>query len=105
FFEFATHYVAQHKDVKWSQETLGRSFQLSEADWGVLRKDMDKDKIAVSDSLMSADKSFMMRQVRAELASATLGNVERYKIVTEDDTQLNGALDLFPRAAELLTDK
>jgi carboxyl-terminal processing protease len=102
FFEFATHYVAQHKDMKWTPDLLGPSFQLSDADWSTLRKDMDKDKVDVSDSLMTADRTFMLRQVRAELASATLGNIERYKIVTEDDTQMNGALDLFPRAAKLM---
>ncbi len=102
FFEFATHYVAQHKDKKWTPEMLGPGFTLTDADWAELRRDMEKDKIAVSDSLMRADKGFMLRQVRSELASATLGNLDRYKIAIEDDTQLNAALELFPRAARLM---
>jgi hypothetical protein len=44
----------------------------------------------------------MMRQVRAELASATLGSLDRYRIAVEDDPQLNAALDLFPRAQKLM---
>ena len=102
FFEFATHYVAQHKGEQWTAEKLGPAFQLNEADWNVLRQDLQKAQIAPSDSLVRADRSFMVRQVRAELASATLGSIDRYRILTEDDSQLNAALDLFPRAARLL---
>jgi hypothetical protein len=52
-----------------------------------------------------ADRPFMLRQVRAELASATptLGQLYRYRILVEDDTQLNAALDLFPRASRLMS--
>ena len=103
FFEFATHYVNTHKDMKWTPEMLGRSFTLSDADWSALRKSMEKQKVTVSDSVWTADRPFMLRQVRAELASATLGQLERYKILVEDDTQLNAALDLFPRASKLMS--
>ena len=37
-----------------------------------------------------------------ELANLALGPTERYKIFTEIDTQLQTALDLFPRAAKLI---
>jgi hypothetical protein len=46
----------------------------------------------------------MLRQVRSELALASnLGQLERYKILIEDDTQLIGALELFPRASKLMS--
>jgi hypothetical protein len=41
--------------------------------------------------------------VRTELAGATLGALDRYKILLEDDPQLNAALDLFPRASALMS--
>jgi hypothetical protein len=44
----------------------------------------------------------MQRQVRAELASATLGSLDRYRIAVEDDQQLNTALGLFPKAQALM---
>jgi len=102
FFEFATHYISGHKDQKWTPQSIGPGFQLNEGDWAALRADMVKDKATISDSLMRADRAFMLRQVRAEIASATLGQTERYRVLTEDDSQLNAALDLFPRAQKLM---
>ena len=103
FFEFATHYVSRHKEMKWTPETLGRSFTLSEADWTELRKTADRLKVAVADSAWTTDRPFLLRQVRAELASATLGALDRYRIIEEDDPQMAAALDLFPRASKLMS--
>jgi hypothetical protein len=44
----------------------------------------------------------MTQQIRAELASATLGSLDRYRILIEDDPQLNAAMNLFPQASKLL---
>ena len=103
FFEFATHYVARHKETKWTTELLGKNFTLSEADWTELRKTADRLKVTVADSAWTTDRPFLLRQVRAELASATLGALERYRIIEEDDPQMAAALDLFPRASKLMS--
>jgi carboxyl-terminal processing protease len=103
FFPFATHYVTTHKDIKWTSQLLSRDFKLTDSDWTLLRQDMVKAKVTLSDSIWTADRPFMLRQVRAELASATLNPTERYRILTEDDTQLSAALDLFPRASKLMS--
>ena len=103
FWEFATRYVHKRKDSKWTQETIGRNFQLNEADWTDLREIMKTRKVAVTDSVWQADRPFMLRQIRAELASNTLGQLERYKVLIEDDTQLNQAIELFPRATKLMS--
>jgi carboxyl-terminal processing protease len=103
FFEFSTHYVATHKDLKWTPETLGKEFALADADWDRLRKVMENRKAVVSDSVWQADRPFMLQQVRAEIASATIGRVERYKILVEDDPQILAAFDLFPQASSLMS--
>ncbi len=103
FFEFATGYVHKHKGEKWTPASFGREFELTTADWQDLRDAMKRREMTVTDSVWTADRSFMLRQARAELASITLGQLERYKILVEDDTQLNAALDLFPRASKLLS--
>ena len=103
FFEWATHWLVGHKGGTWTDSSFGRDFTLSEADWTELRKDADTRKVATaSDSTWKTERPFMQRQVRAELASATLGSLPRYRILVEDDTQLNAALDMFPRASALL---
>lgn len=103
FFEFATHYIAQHKERKWTPADWGRDFQLTPGDWTELRRVMDTRKVALTDSLWTADRPFMLWQTRAEIASATMGSQERYKVITEQDDQLTAALDLFPRASKLLS--
>ena len=102
FFEFATHYVHQHPAVKWTPEMLDKNFALDEAGWDQLRKEMDKEKVALTDSVWKADHGFMLRQVRAEIAGATLTPTDRYRILEEEDSQLIAALDLFPQAARLM---
>jgi len=103
FFEFATKYVAAHKDQKWTPALLGPNFTLEEADWEQIRQIMENRQATVSDSVWQADRPFMLQQVRAEIASATIGRVERYKILVEDDPQIRAAIDLFPQASSLMS--
>ena len=106
FWEFATRYIHEHKDAQWTPQSFGKDFQLSAADWDSLRKAMEDRKVAVSDSVWKADRPFMLHQVRMELANLALkvdAPLERYKIFTEIDTQLQAALELFPRASKLLS--
>jgi len=106
FFPFAAHYVTiAHKDQKWTEASFGRDFRLSEAEWAELRRTMEQQqKVTVGDSVWTADREFILRQLRADLAtSANLGRTVRYRILTEDDTQLNAALELFPQATRLMT--
>jgi carboxyl-terminal processing protease len=102
-WELATKYVNRHRNEKWTPEKVGPGFQLSESDWADLRKIMENRKVVVSDSVWTADRPFMLRQVRMEIANETLGSLERYKILEEEDTQVKAALDLFPRASKLMS--
>ena len=101
-FEFATHWVTKHPGETWTSASFDNRFTLSLADWQKLRDIVDAKKITISDSTWTAERPFVVRQVRAELASATLGSLDRYRIAVEDDSQLNAALDLFPRAQKLM---
>jgi carboxyl-terminal processing protease len=103
FFAFATHWISKEPGRKWTPSALEKSFTLTDGQWTELHGVMDREKVALTDSVWTAERPFMLRQVRAELASATLGTQERYKILVEDDTQLQSALELFPRASKLLS--
>lgn len=103
FFEFATHYIAQRRAEKWTPQSVGTSFKLTDADWQALRAVAVKRKATVSDSVWTADRDFMTQQVRAEIAAASMNQTERYKILIEDDPQLLQALELFPQASKLMS--
>lgn len=104
-FEFATHHwLRQHGKDKLTPATFDTRFTLSDAEWSALRGVLAAKKVEMNDSTFTAEKDFMLHQVRAELASAQFGSLERYKIAVEDDPQLNAALELFPRAQKLMAD-
>jgi carboxyl-terminal processing protease len=102
-WEFATKYMHRHRNEKWTPQSFGPDFKLVDTDWADLKKIMANRKVEVSDSVMVADRPFMMRQIRMELANEAFGSLERYKILIEQDTQLSSALELFPRASKLMT--
>jgi carboxyl-terminal processing protease len=101
FSNFAKHYVSQHAGVKWTAEELGPSFQLSDAEWTELRHHMEEEGFSVSDSLLSTMRPFIMCQVRSEVAGAALSSLDRYRILAEEDKEIEAALGLVSRAAEL----
>jgi carboxyl-terminal processing protease len=101
-FEFATHWLAQRRDRQWTAEDFGPSFTLVPADWEKVHEIVDNRQVTMADSTWDKERPFLTRQIRAELASATLGPLARYRVLIEDDSQLNTALDLFPRATALL---
>ncbi len=104
FFEFATHYLTRHKAETFTPGSFARGFSLPSEEWGKLREAMVARKVTISDSVWTADRPFMLLQVRAELASAALkSSPEAYKIRVEDDSQLQQALELFPQAARLMS--
>jgi hypothetical protein len=105
FFPFSAEYVnARHKGTKWSDASFGKDFNLTDKEWAELRRSMAEQGVSLSDSLWTGDRPFILRQLRADLAtSATLGPTVRYKILTEDDDQLNAALGLFPQASKLMS--
>ncbi|NOT34715.1 MAG: S41 family peptidase [Candidatus Eisenbacteria bacterium] len=102
-FEWGTHWMNAHKNQKWTSDSFNRSFALKDNEWGDLKRVAEKRKVTMTDSTWTADRDFVLQQVRAELASQSLGALERYKILVEDDPQLLQAIELFPRASALLS--
>ncbi len=102
FFEWTTHYLAARKGARWTPESFGKEFKLTPADWDDFAKVMKKREVTSSDSVLAADREFIERRLRAEVAGNLWGSQESYRIIEEDDPQLEGALQLFPQASELL---
>jgi hypothetical protein len=105
FFAWATHYVGvAHKGQAWTEASFGPGFTLGPGEEVELRHAMAERGVTVSDSLWRADHDFILRQLRADLATAAgLGPTARYRILVEDDAQLNAVLGLFPQASRLMS--
>jgi len=103
FFDYANARVQQAKGVKWTPAMLSRAnFTLDAAGWNGLREAIASKGVKMNDSTWTAEKPFVLHQLRTELAAQTLGSLERYRIAVEDDTQLAEALKLFPKADALM---
>jgi carboxyl-terminal processing protease len=103
FFDYANHMVTAKKDGTWKPELLARDkFKLDDGQWKTLREAIDKKGVKMDDSTWTAEKPFVLHQLRGEIAQQSMGGLERYKIATEEDTQLARALELFPQAQKLV---
>ncbi len=103
FFEYANHMVTQRKETAWKPEMLGRDrFKLDDGQWKGLREAIASKGVKMDDSTWTAEKPFVLHQLRGELAQQTMGSLERYKIGVEEDTQLARTLELFPQAQKLV---
>jgi carboxyl-terminal processing protease len=105
FFAYATDYVnVYHKDRTWTEESFGEDFGLGDEEWSELRRSMAEQGVSLTDSVWQVDRLFILQQLRADLATAAnLGQLARYKVLIEDDDQLNAALELFPQAVKLMS--
>jgi hypothetical protein len=103
FFDYANARVQKSGVAKWTPAMLAKgAFTLDDASWSELRDAIQSKGVKMNDSTWTAEKPFVLHQLRIELASQTLGSLERYRIAVEDDTQLAEALRLFPRADALV---
>lgn len=48
------------------------------------------------------NREFALRQIKAEIFNAAFGQEERHRVLSSGDTQIREAMNLFPRAEELL---
>jgi len=101
FFDFANEIVIKRND--WKPEALSKDkFKFDDPQWKKLRDSIAGKGVKMDDSTWTAEKPFVMLQLRAEIAQQSMGSLERYKINVEEDTQLAKALELFPQAQKLV---
>jgi len=103
-FAFAVEYVSEHADItsdfKVDDKTFAR-FQSFLAEREKIEEYLGVFELTLSDSLTSANRDFINRGIRRELARRLEGPEAAYKVAIEADTQLHEALDLFRQAKDL----
>jgi len=101
FFDYANEIVIKRND--WKPEALAKDkFKLDEPQWKKLREAIAGKGVKLDDSTWTAEKPFVLHQLRAEIAAQAMGSLERYKINIEEDVQLAKSLELFPQAQKLV---
>ncbi len=102
-FSYANHYAATHQ--------IARDFKVDDAVLSDFRTFLDtrekfpdylkEYKLSNPDSLFAANREYIERGIRREVMRRGFGAQEAYKVASEDDPQLQHALDLFKKARTL----
>lgn len=103
FFNFGVEYAAGHAgiDRAW-QPAPGLVAEFER--WLVAHQVDNPDEIAKG-LAGEADRAFALRQIRAEALASKFGVQASHQVLAEGDAQIQAALGLFPKAAELLAQR
>jgi carboxyl-terminal processing protease len=93
FFNFAKHYVIDHKVVS--------DFQVDEPALQSFRRFMDDQKIPFTEADLLENSEWVKSNIKAELFINEFGQQEGLRVHAETDPNVLKALDLMPKAKEL----
>src|ERR1022692_1714455 len=93
FFNFAKHYVINHK--------VTQNFQVDDAVMQEFRKFLDSQQIPYTEAELSENADWVRSNIKAELFVNEFGQQEGLKAHTESDPAVQKALDLLPKAKDL----
>ena len=93
FFNFAKHYVINHK--------VTQSFQVDDAVMQEFRKFLDSQQIPYTEAELAENNDWVRSNIKAELFVNEFGQQEGLIVHTEDDPAVMKALELLPKAKEL----
>ncbi|MGA9565355.1 MAG: S41 family peptidase [Candidatus Korobacteraceae bacterium] len=93
FFNFAKHYVINHK--------VTESFQVDDAVMQEFRKYLESQQIPYTEAELSENNDWVRSNIKAELFVNEFGQQEGLIVHTEDDPAVMKALELLPKAKEL----
>jgi carboxyl-terminal processing protease len=93
FFNFAKHYVINHK--------VSKVFEVDEAVMQEFRKFLDEQKIAFTEADLAQNNDWIRSNIKAELFINEFGQQEGMRVHAEQDPEVQKALDLLPQAKQL----
>ena len=93
FFNFAKHYVVDHKVTK--------QFEVDDAVMMEFRKFLDSQQVPYNEAELSQNLDWVKSNIKAELFINEFGQQEGMKVHTENDPEVAKALELLPQAKQL----
>jgi carboxyl-terminal processing protease len=93
FFNFAKHYVINHK--------VTESFQVDDAVMQEFRKFLDSQQISFTEAELAENNDWVRSNIKAELFVNEFGQQQGLIVHTENDPAVSKALELLPKAKEL----
>jgi len=93
FFNFAKHYVINHK--------VDKSFEVDDAAMQEFRKFLDEQKITFTEADIAENNDWIRSNIKAELFINEFGQQEGMRVHAETDPEVQKALELMPQAKQL----
>jgi carboxyl-terminal processing protease len=93
FFNFAKHYVINHK--------VNKQFEVDDAVMQEFRKYLDEQKIPFTEADLAENNDWIRADIKAELFINEFGQQEGMRVHAEGDPEVQKALDLLPQAKQL----
>ena len=101
-FDFAGRWVGSHPVWDDPFDAFLAHYEPPRAAFDSLRVFLAELEVAVDDEDFAAHRDFLANRLKAGTARILWGDEQRYRILAEGDRQILQALELFPRADELL---
>ena len=93
FFNFAKHYVINHK--------VDKQFQVDDAVMQEFRKFLDEQKVTFTEADLADNADWIKSNIKAELFINEFGQQEGMMVHAETDPEVQKAVDLLPQAKTL----
>ena len=93
FFNFAKHYVINHK--------VDKNFEVDDAVMQEFRKFLDEQKIPFTEADLAENNDWIRSNIKAELFINEFGQQEGMRVHAETDPEVQKALELLPQAKQL----
>jgi len=93
FFNFAKHYVINHK--------VSKQFEVDDAVMQEFRKFLDDQKIPFTEADLAENNDWIRTDIKAELFINEFGQQEGMRVHAEGDPEVEKGLDLLPQAKQL----
>jgi carboxyl-terminal processing protease len=93
FFNFAKHYVINHK--------VDKTFEVDDAVMQEFRKFLDEQKITFTEADLAENNDWIRSNIKAELFINEFGQQEGMRVHAETDPEVQKALELMPQAKQL----
>ena len=93
FFNFAKHYVTNHKVTK--------TFEVDDNVMQDFRKSLDADKVSYTEADLAQNNEWVRSNIKSEIFIDAFGQEEGLKVKAESDPEVVKGLDLLPQARAL----
>jgi carboxyl-terminal processing protease len=102
-FTFANTYIGR-SGFKYPAgfERFGAEWRIDDTIWKAFLAFAAETDVELTPAELEAEREYIARSVKREIAGNLWGPTERYRVVVANDRAVGEALDLFPRASELL---